>query len=263
MGLKKRQLVNHTLKNLPLLCLTAYTKPIAEIVDLYADIILVGDSLGTVLYGFESTREVTLDLMINHAKAVCRSTSKANIIVDMPYGTYENSKIKAYNNAKKLIQRSGACGVKLEGGEKIAPTIEYLVNRGIKVMGHIGMLPQSAKHFKDYKVYGKKDWEIKQILKDIVSLEKSGVFAVVIEATTESLSKRVSEISNIPTIGIGASCECSGQILVTEDLLGLTDFEAKFVKNYCNLRKEIIIALEKFRIEVKKKKFPSKRFCYK
>ena len=263
MGLKKRQLVSDTIKNLPLLCLTAYTKPIAEIVDLYADIILVGDSLGTVLYGFESTREVTLDLMINHAKAVCRSTSRANVIVDMPFGTYEHSRIKAYNNAKKIIERTGACGVKLEGGEKIAPTIEYLVNRGIEVMGHIGMLPQSAKNFKDYKVYGKQEWEMKQILKDIISLEKSGVFAVVIEATTEPLSKRVSKTVNIPTIGIGASCQCSGQILVTEDLIGLTTFEAKFVKKYCNLRKEIINALEKFKTEVKKKKFPSKKFCYK
>ncbi len=263
MKLKKRQPITNTIKNLPLLCLTAYTKPIAEIVDLYADIILVGDSLGTVLYGFDSTQEVDINLMINHAKAVCKNTSRANIIVDMPFGTYENSKIKAYNNAKKIIEGTGACGVKLEGGEKIAPTIKYLVEKGINVMGHLGMLPQSVKSVRDYRVYGKKDSEVKRMIKDILSLEKSGVFAVVIEATTESLSKKVSKIVNIPTIGIGASKECSGQILVTEDILGLTTFEAKFVKNYCNLRKEIIRALEKFKIEVKKKKFPSKRFCYK
>ncbi len=258
-----KNLINETIKKLPLVCLTAYTKPIAQLVDSFADIILVGDSLGPVLYGFDSTRRVNLDMMIIHGKAVCENSHIANVIVDLPFGTYENSEKKAYDNAKKLIDRTGACGVKLEGGKKIAPIIKYLVKKNIHVMGHIGMLPQSVKKQKDYKVFGRLVDDHKKIFEDLAFIEEAGAFSVVIEATKKNLASQVAKKATIPTIGIGASNDCSGQILVTEDLIGMTDFEAKFIKKYCNARKDIGLALKKYKEDVKSGKFPSLKFCYK
>lgn len=258
-----KKIIKETIKKQPLVCLTAYTKPIAELVYSFADIILVGDSLGPVLYGFESTRKVTLEMMINHGKAVCENSSNTNVVIDLPYGTYECSEKMAYENASKLINETGACGVKLEGGKKVAPIIEYLVKRNIYVMAHIGMLPQSANNQDDYKVFGRSSDDNKKIFEDLVFVEEAGAFSVVIEATTNKLASQVAKMATIPTIGIGASIDCSGQILVTEDLIGMTDFNAKFIKKYSNVRKDIGLALKKYRKDVKSKKFPSMKFCYK
>ena len=240
-----------------LVCLTAYTAPMAELIDKFTDIILVGDSLGPVLYGYKSTREVSLEMIINHAKAVVKKSKTSFVVVDMPYGTYEHSKSVALRNAKKIIKNSGADAVKLEGGYKIHKIINYLTKNKINVMGHLGMLPQSIKG--KPTVYGKKKNEKIQIVEDLKLIEKAGVFAVVIECTLESLVKKLIEIKTVPLIGIGASKECDGQILVTDDMLGLSGFYPKFVKKYVQLNRVIEKAIKKYTKEVKLKKFPTNK----
>lgn len=263
MILKKRISINKIKKKKKIVCLTAYTKPIAEIADKFADILLVGDSLGPVLYGFDSTREVDLKLMINHAKAVVRSTQNSLIVVDMPYGTYEFSREKAYDNAKQIIDSTGADAVKVEGGIEIINNIKFLIKKRINVMGHIGMLPQKMGKMETPKIYGKKDSEKKKINYDLQVLESSGVFAIVIEATSSKVVDEALKNIKIPTIGIGASNKCRGQILVTEDLLGLTTFNAKFLKKFTNLSKKINTALKKYSKEIKSGQFPDKTNMYK
>ena len=201
----------------PMTCLTAYTAPMARIVDRYADLILVGDSVGPVLYGFKSTREVNLDMMIGHAKAVAKNSKNSIVVVDMPYGSYESSQKKAYNNAIKILDISGAHAVKLEGGESIWRTVEYLTKKNISVMGHVGMLPQ--KFNGRYKVFGKTAKEKTRLKKDLNILEKAGVFSIVIECTLKPVVDEFIKNVKIPTIGIGASDLCDGQILVTESEL--------------------------------------------
>ena len=263
--LKKRKTIeNIKQKKSPIICLTAYTKPIAQIVDDFADIILVGDSVGPVLYGYKTTREVSIDIMINHGKAVVSSTNKAFIVIDMPFGTYEYSKEKAFKNAKKIIDETGANAIKLEGGgKKIAETVKYLVSKNILVVGHLGGLPQSIKEGESFKIYGRTDKEKKQINKNLTLLEDAGVLAIVIESTIGSLAKQISEKSKIPTIGIGASSFCSGQILVTEDIIGLSNFDAKFLKKFCDLNKIIRNAVKLFADDVRKKKYPQTFHEYK
>lgn len=263
MKIIKRKSIKELKRKQSLVCLTAYTRPIAELVDEIADIVLVGDSLGQVLYGFNSTRDVTLDLMILHAKTVCRYARNSFVVVDLPFGTYENSKEQAYESAKKIISESGASGIKMEGGEYLASTIEYLVKKKINVMGHIGMLPQSVKTVSKYKVFGKSVKEQEKIITDIKALENAGAFSVVIEATIESLARKLTKLVDIPTIGIGASLACKGQILVTEDLIGLTDFKAKFLKNYCKVRSVVRKGLQVYKKEVEQKKFPNIQNIYK
>ena len=197
-----------------IVCLTAYSKTIAEILDKHCDIILVGDSLGMVLYGMKSTREVTLDMMINHAKSVKRGIKKSILVVDMPYQTYRNKK-EAYKNAKKIIQSTGCDAVKLEGGRKIIKIIRYLIEKKIPIMGHIGLLPQSEKGKFTFK--GKNEIEKKKIFQDAKLLSESGVFAIVIECVEQNLAAHISRSILVPTIGIGASQECDGQILVLHD----------------------------------------------
>lgn len=243
-----------------LVCLTAYTAPMAELIDNFTDIILVGDSLGPVLYGYKTTREVSLDMIINHAKAVVKKSKTSFVVVDMPYGTYEHSKSTALRNAKKIIKDSGADAVKLEGGEKISKIIHHLTKNKIKVMGHLGMLPQSIKS--KPIVYGKKKNEKLQIIKDLESIEKAGVFAIVIECTLESLVKKLIEIKTVPLIGIGASKECEGQILVTEDILGITKFKSRFLKKYMNFNSSAKDAIAKFSKDVNNCKYPTKKHCY-
>lgn len=263
MKLKRRKTINDILKQKnSLVCLTAYTKPIAQIIDKFTDIILVGDSVGPVLYGYKSTRGVTLDMMIRHGKAVVESTKNSLIIIDLPFGSYEKKKELAYKNASMLIKETGATGIKLEGGEEIVPTVKYLVERGLNVMGHVGMKPQLAVSSSDYKVYGKKEIERKKIFKDVVALENSGAFSIVIEATIENISREITKLITIPTIGIGATIKCTGQILVTEDLIGHTNFKAKFLKKYGKLNKYIELAVKNYCDDVKKKKFPSVKHVY-
>ena len=245
-----------------MVCLTAYTKPIATIADQFADILLVGDSLGPVIYGFDSTREVELDLMINHGKAVVKATKKSLIVVDMPYGTYELSKYEAYENASKIIDLTGANAVKLEGGIEIIKTIDYLIKKKINVMGHVGMLPQKLEENKTIKVYGKTQNEKIKLRKDIIALEKAGVFSIVIEATFLQVVNYVIQNIQIPIIGIGASNKCQGQILVTEDMIGMTNFNAKFLKKYSNLSKIIRDAIKEYSSHIRSGKFPSKKNMY-
>ena len=245
-----------------MVCLTAYTKPIATIADQFDDILLVGDSLGPVIYGFDSTREVELDLMINHGKAVVKATKKSLIVVDMPYGTYELSKYEAYENASKIIDLTGANAVKLEGGIEIIKTIDYLIKKKINVMGHVGMLPQKLEENKTIKVYGKTQNVKIKLRKDIIALEKAGVFSIVIEATFLQVVNHVIQNIQIPIIGIGASNKCQGQILVTEDMIGMTNFNAKFLKKYSNLSKIIRDAIKEYSSHIRSGKFPSKKNMY-
>ena len=242
----------------PITCLTAYSSPIAKILDKYCDIILVGDSLGMVLYGMSSTREVSLDMMINHGKAVKKSAKKSLVVVDMPYKTYSN-KFSAYKNAKKLIRLTKCDAIKLEGGKKISNIVKYLTNRKIPVMGHVGYLPQSSSTF---KLMGKNEKQKKQILDDAVALSNSGVFAIVIECVVENLAKKITKVLPIPTIGIGASKNCDGQVLVTDDMLGVSGFYPRFVKKYSKVKKIIEISVKNYCEDVKKRRFPSTHNIY-
>ena len=262
MTLKKRISIDKIKKKKKLVCLTAYTKPIATIADQFADILLVGDSLGPVIYGLDSTKEVKLDLMINHGKAVVKATKQALIVVDMPYGTYELSKHKAYENASKIIDLTGANAVKLEGGIEIIKTIDYLIKKKINIMGHVGMLPQRLEENKTIRVYGKTQKEKIKIRKDIIALEKAGVFSIVIEATYLQVVNHAIQNTKIPIIGIGASNKCHGQILVTEDMIGMTNFNAKFLKKYSKLSKIIRHAIREYSSQIRSGKFPSKKNLY-
>ena len=243
----------------PIVCLTAYTSNIAKIADKYCDLILVGDSLGMVLYGMKTTRDVKIDTMILHAKAVKESTKKSLIVFDMPYKTYTN-KLTAYKNAKKVIKLTNCDAIKLEGGTKIAKIVNFLVKKGIPVLGHVGLLPQTSKNF---KARGNSFIERKKILKDAIAISNSGAFAIIIECVVERLAKEITKNILIPTIGIGASRHCDGQILVTEDLLGLSDFSPKFVKQYGNLNKSIEKCVKNYIKDVKMKRFPFTKNVYK
>ena len=257
---KKRFFEVKLKKKTPIVCLTAYTAQLAQIVDKYVDLILVGDSLGPVLYGFKSTRQVTVDMMIRHAKAVVDNTQNAIVVVDMPFGTYEKSKITALKNAKKILEHTGADAVKLEGGQEVANTIKYLKKNKIYVMGHLGMLPQHMNG--NYKVYGSNINEKQQLKKNALLLEECGVFSIVIECTVKKIVDDVISNLSIPVIGIGASDKCDGQILVTEDLVGLTDFRSKFLKRYARISDTIEKSVKKFTEDVKSKKFPKKKNLY-
>ena len=241
-----------------IICLTAYSKNIASILDLHCDIILVGDSLGSVLYNFSSTKKVSLDMMIEHSKSVRMGVKKSLMVVDMPHNTYRNPK-EALKNAKKIISITKCDAVKLEGGKKINQIIRTLIKNKIQVMGHLGVLPQSAKNF---RFKGKKLKERKDILKDSKLLEQAGVFSIVLECIESSLAKEITKTISIPTIGIGASSDCDGQVLVTDDLIGLNKIGARFVKKYSNITKQISDAALKFKQDVTKGKFPNKKHSY-
>jgi len=241
-----------------LICLTAYSKNIAQIIDTHCDIVLVGDSLGSVLYNYKSTRSVTLDTMIEHSKSVKMGIKKSLMVVDMPYNTYRNSS-EALRNAKKIISKTKCDAVKLEGGKKICHIIKILIKNKIQVMGHLGVLPQTAKSF---KAKGKKTIERKNLLRDAKLLEELGVFSIVLECVESSLAKEITKSIHIPTIGIGASINCDGQVLVTDDLIGLNLINLKFVKKYTNITKQINSAIIKFKKDVIRKKFPNKKYSY-
>ena len=241
-----------------LVTLTAYSKNIASVLDNYCDLILVGDSLGSVLYNYKSTREVTLNTMIEHSKSVRMGIKKSLMIVDMPHNTYRNSK-EALKNAKLIMKKTKCDGVKLEGGKKIMNAIKTLVKNNIPVMGHLGVLPQSDKTF---KFKGKIQREKENIMRDAKLLEEAGSFSMVLECVQTSLAKQVTKSVSIPTIGIGASNNCDGQILVFDDLIGLNPIKFRFVKKYSNIKTEISKAVFKYASEVKKRKFPSKKYSF-
>tara|TARA_B100000963_G_scaffold161947_1_gene140826 strand:+ start:387 stop:1157 length:771 start_codon:yes stop_codon:yes gene_type:complete len=245
----------------PIICLTSYSKFFAEIADEYCDIILVGDSLGMVYYGDSSTRSVSLNDMIRHARSVRSGVRKALMVVDMPYGTYKNPS-SAKKNAKKIIKETKCDAIKLEGGKEINHIIKYLVKNKINVMGHIGLLPQKIRKKKDYKAKGKNLFEKNKILNDLKSIQDSGVFSIVLEAVKYQVAKDVMKFAKVPIIGIGASEKCDGQILVFEDMLGMFDKVPKFVKKYSNLRSYIKKAVKQYTKDIRGKKFPTKKNIY-
>ena len=242
-----------------IVCLTAYSKNVATILDKHCDIILVGDSLGSVLYNYKSTRSVTLAMMIEHSKSVKMGIKSSLLVVDMPHNTYRNNK-EALKNAKKIISKTKCDAVKLEGGNKIINIIKHLIKNKIPVQGHLGLLPQSQKGKFRYK--GKKINERNKIFEDAKLLELAGVFSLVLECVETSLAKKITNYLKIPTIGIGSSPHCDGQVLVTDDLTGLNLINVRFVKKYLNLKKTINSAVIKFKNEVKSKKFPNKKHSY-
>ena len=233
-----------------LVCLTAYSKNIASILDKHCDIVLVGDSLGSVLYNYKSTKEVSLNTMISHSRSVRLGVKKSLMVVDMPFNTYRNPK-EALKNAKLVMKKTKCDAVKLEGGKKILSIVKKLVKNKIPVMGHLGILPQTDKKF-TFK--GKKSFERNRILKEAQLLESAGIFSIVLECIEIELSKAITKKLSIPTIGIGSSANCDGQVLVIDDLIGLSENKFKFVKRYINIIKVINEAVKKYRSEVLKKK---------
>ena len=242
-----------------IVCLTAYSKNFSEMIDEYADIILVGDSLGSVLYNYSTTKKVTLTEMINHSKSVRLGVKKSLMVVDMPFKTYATNNI-ALKNAKKIMKETKCDAVKLEGGKKIIEQIKLLIKNKIPVLGHLGLLPQSMKG--KFKSKGKTTREIKQLMSDALLLQNTGVFAIVLECVKTPIAKQITKNLKIPTIGIGSSVYCDGQVLVTDDLIGLNHTKIKFVKKFLNVKKYINIGLRKFASDVKSKKYPSKKYSY-
>lgn len=242
---------------IPIVCLTAYTTPVAKLVDAHCDVVLVGDSVGMVLHGLPSTLGVTLDMMILHGKAVRRGVSRALLAVDMPFGSYEEGPDQAFRNAARVMAETGCAAVKLEGGVAMAETIAFLVARGIPVMAHIGLTPQSVNAFGGYGVQGRgADGE--RILRDARAVAQAGAFSVVLEKIPDNLAARITKEISIPTVGIGASAACDGQILVVDDMLGaFTDFQPKFVKRYAELGATADRAIAAYAAEVRARKFPA------
>lgn len=248
---------------IPLVCLTAYTMPMAKYLDSHCDLLLVGDSVGMVLYGMDSTLPVSLDMMIAHGKAVCRGAQKSCVIVDLPFGSYQESPEQAFQNAAQVMQDTGCAGVKLEGGAPMAATIRFLVDRGIPVLGHVGLMPQSVNAAGGYRAHGKTKDEAEKIVADAQAVADAGAFACVIEGTIEPLAEKITQSLTIPTIGIGASVACDGQILVTDDLLGLfSDFTPKFVKKYADLGAHITDAVAQYADDVRGRSFPEVKHCF-
>ena len=258
MNLKIKRILSKKNKS-KIICLTSYSKNFSEILDKYTDIILVGDSLGSVLYSFNTTKKVKLDMMLEHSKSVRQGVKNSLMVVDMPYNSYRN-KSEALKNAKKIIKRSKADAVKVEGGKKIIKIVKHLKKNKINVMGHLGILPQS--HRGKFRYKGKTSLERKNLLADAILLQKSGVFSIVLECIETNLAKEITNELKIPTIGIGSSVNCDGQVLVTDDLIGLNLTSIKFVKSFYNIRKHIELAVKKFNKDVKNKKYPSSKYSY-
>jgi 3-methyl-2-oxobutanoate hydroxymethyltransferase len=254
----------------PIVMLTAYHAHTARLVDKYCDVILVGDSLGNVMHGFETTVPVTLDMMILQGHAVMRGSQEALVVVDMPFGSYEASKEQAFHSAARVMKETHCGAVKMEGGVRMAETIEFLTTRGIPVMGHIGLTPQSINTLGSFKSQGK-DEALKiaagenasgPFQDDARAVAQAGAFSIVVEAVAEPLARRITEIVSVPTIGIGASNACDGQVLVLEDMLGLSPWVPKFVKRYGNLGPGIEAAIQDYAREVRSRAFPGPEHVY-
>ena len=257
---KLSQLILKKTKQQKLVCLTAYTYPMAKILDKHCDIILVGDSLAMTIYGEKDTLETTLEIMINHGKAVVKGCKSAFVVVDLPFGSYENSKEQALTSAKKVLQQTGCDAIKLETDLQNIETVEFLCQNNIPVMAHIGLLPQQVRKIGKYRYFGKKQDEAEQIYQTALKLQRAGVFSMVIEAVPAILAEKITQALTIPTIGIGASIHCDGQILVSDDLLGLnTDFTPLFVEQFTNLANQIDLAVKNFALAVKSGNFPKKK----
>ena len=246
----------------PIVCLTSYHAHTARLIDPYVDLLLVGDSLGMVMYGMETTLGVTLDMMIAHGAAVVRGAEKALIVVDLPFGTYEESPSQAFHNAARTLKETGCQAVKLEGGVRMAETVKYLTERGIPVMGHIGLTPQNVNVMGGYKTQGREQQQWPELEADAQALVEAGAFAIVLEGMAAELANRISGQIGVPTIGIGASAGCDGQILVTEDMLGLSPTVPKFVKEFATLGAQIAGAAEAYANDVRSRKFPEEQHTY-
>lgn len=246
----------------PLVMLTAYTARQAQLLDAHCDLLLVGDSLGQVIYGLPSTIPVTMEMMANHAAAVVRGSYHAVVVVDMPFGSYERSPEQAFDSAAQLLKQSGAAAVKLEGGEAMAETVAFLSQRGIPVMGHIGLTPQAVNVLGGYAARGRSDAEAEKIVGDARALDAAGAFAIVIEGVVESIAIAATEAVSAPTIGIGASARCDGQVLVTEDMLGMFERVPRFVKKYEDIAGLIERTAATYAEEVRNRSFPSEDQTY-
>lgn len=246
----------------PLVVITCYTATMASIVDAEVDILLVGDSLGMVVYGMDSTLPVTVDMMVAHGRAVAMHSSHALVVVDMPFGSYQASKEEAFHAAARILAETGAQAVKLEGGIALAETVAFLVERGIPVMGHVGLMPQYFNALGGYRYQGRNASEADIILKDAQALEQAGVFSVVLEGVKEQVAREVSGRLQVPTIGIGASPACDGQVLVLDDMLGLSARVPGFVKQFAQLSGEVRGAVQAYAAEVRSRRFPSEAYCY-
>ena len=257
MNKKIKKILNKKNKS-KIICLTAYSKNVATILDKHCDLVLVGDSLGSVLYNFKSTKQVTLETMINHSKSVRLGIKKSLMVVDMPYNTYRNPS-EALKNSRLVMKETKCDAVKLEGGKKIIPIVERLIKNKIPVMGHVGILPQTDKKF-TFK--GKKLKESERLLKDTKLLENAGVFSIVLECVETKLSKKISNHIKIPTIGIGSSANCDGQVLVIDDLTGLSQSKLKFIKKFVDITKLIENGVKKYKSQVLKKEFPKAKHSF-
>ena len=246
----------------PLVMLTAYTVRMAQLLDPHCDMLLVGDSLAQVIYGLPHTVGVTMDMMALHGAAVVRGSYHAAVIVDMPFGSYEGSPQQAFDNAARLLKETGAAAVKVEGGKVLAPTIEFLTQRGIPVMGHVGLTPQAVNILGGYGVRGKSEEEARSIVEDAVAVAKAGAFSIVIEGVLESIAIEITEKVDCPTIGIGASAKCDGQVLVTDDMLGMFDRVPKFVKRYQDMAGVVNGAVKDYADEVRSRSFPTEDQIY-
>jgi len=246
----------------PIVSLTSYHTHTTRIIDPYVDFILVGDSLGMVMHGMETTLPVTLDMMILQGRAVMRGSSHALVVVDMPFGSYEEAPEQAFRNAARILKETGCGAIKLEGGERMAPTIRFLTERGVPVMGHVGLTPQSIMALGSFKAQGRDEEDWGPIERDAALVAQAGAFAVVLEAIAEPLAAKITEQLPIPTIGIGASPACDGQILVLEDMLGLSDRVPKFVKRFGSLAGHIREAVEGYAQAVRDRSFPAPENTY-
>lgn len=246
----------------PLVVLTAYHAHTARLLDDHVDIILVGDSLGMVMHGLESTVPVTVEMMILQAQAVMRGSQKALVVVDLPFGSYEKNPEQAFDTAARILKETGAGAIKLEGGKRMAPTIAFLTERGVPVMAHVGLTPQSINMLGGFKAQGRERAAWDAIIEDAKAVSDAGAFSVVIEAVAEPLAQELTKAVPIPTIGIGASSQCDGQVLVLEDMLGLSDWVPKFVRKYANIGPQISQAVENFAHDVRSRKFPGDENTY-
>jgi 3-methyl-2-oxobutanoate hydroxymethyltransferase len=246
-----------------LVCLTAYTAPVARLLDEAVDLLLVGDSLAMTIYGFDSTLPVTLDMMIAHGAAVVRSTAQALITVDLPFGSYQESPQRAFRAAARVLAETGAAAVKLEGGEEMAATVAFLAQRGVPVMGHVGLTPQAVNALGGYRSRGHAKAEHDKIMRDGIAIAEAGAFSLVVEGVAESLARELTERVTAPTIGIGGSPACDGQILVVDDMLGLfAEFTPKFVKRYRQLGDDIRMAAREYAEDVRHGRFPAAEHTY-
>ena len=246
----------------PIVALTAYTMRMAQLLDVHCDLLLVGDSLGQVIYGLSSTIPVTLDMMIAHGAAVVRGSWHALVAVDMPFGSYEGSLEQAFANCSRVMKETGCAAVKLEGGEAMAETIDFLTHRGIPVIGHVGLTPQAVNVLGGYGARGKSADEAKKIIGDAQAVAEAGAFCIVVEGVMEQIADQVADVVKVPIIGIGASPRCDGQVLVTEDMLGLFERTPRFVKRYADMASEIGEAVGKYAEEVRNRAFPTEEQTY-